>query len=81
MISKVQTNFQTSYNTSFQAKVPNKKLVITCFNNSKNFVADKVNFDMIKNSRSKFSIRDMFFEMFPNLDPEYRALQRSEKLK
>lgn len=82
MIPKVQTNFQENYNNSFKAKLPDKKLVITCYD-GKEVIVDKLNFDRYlgKNKKDNFlnSIKDILFEFFPNLDESYRKIMKTGK--
>ncbi len=60
---------------SYCAKVPNRKLTIVC-DDGKKIVVDK----FISKQKGKSSdtiadtIKNMFFEIFPNLDNEYKKM-------
>lgn len=72
MISHIQ-----SYKSRplFCAKIPNRKLTIIC-DNGKKVTVDKFISDP-KNHKSKSVtkvLQDVFFELFPNLDKEYKKM-------
>ncbi len=79
MLQKVQSNFQTNYNTSFQAKMPDKKLIVSCYN-GKDVIIKKSEFDKyIKRNdkpKAKYSLKDILFEMFPGLDAQYQTMMK-----
>ncbi len=73
MITSVQPFCQKVNTVTFQAKVPKNKLIVDCWND-KQVVMDKL---IIKESKkvSVFeSLKQMFFELFPKLDPEYKKI-------
>lgn len=84
MISKVGMYSNKNYNSSFTAKVPDKKLIISCFD-GKEVVVGKDEFTQLLTKHKKYkpsfceSVKGIFLECFPFFDATYRKIMKSVK--
>lgn len=84
MISRVEMCSNKNYNSSFTAKVPDNRLVISCFND-KEVVVEKDEFIQLLAKHKKFkpsffeSVKDIFLECFPFFDATYRKIMKPVK--
>lgn len=78
MIPQVQMYQNKS---SFRAKLPGQKLAVV-YENGKKVVSDKfVKRNPDKQESVINNLKDMFFEIFPDLDKEYRKILSQQKNK
>lgn len=82
MILKVESYFNKNYDTSFMAKVPDRKLIISCFD-GKEILVDKDKFINLtkKSKKNTFfeSVKNIVLELIPSLDSNYRKMMKLGK--
>lgn len=84
MISKVEMYSNKNYNSSFTAKLPDKKLIISCWN-GKDVTVKKDEFSQLLAKHKVYkpsfceSVKDIFLECFPFFDATYRKIMKPVK--